>query len=65
MLLQERKDASGSVSGLCAFVPACLESHVSTVTKHGVVAFIREIRVTSEFGKCAVVRGRENTQYLK
>ena len=46
-------------------VPALWDSCVSTATKHKVVAFIREIQITSELGKCTIVRGRENTQYLK
>lgn len=46
VLLQERKEPTGSVGGLCALVPACWESHVSTATKHRVVAFVREIQIT-------------------
>lgn len=63
MLLPERKDPAGSVSGLCGLVPACREFHVSTVTKHSLVAFIREIQITSELGKCTAVRWRENTVF--
>lgn len=63
MLQQERKDAGGSVSGLNGLEPACQEFHVNTVTKHRHVAFIREIQITSELGKCTAVRWRENTRF--
>lgn len=63
MLLQERKNPIGSVSGLCGLVPACRGFYMSTVTKHKLVAFIREIRITSELGKCTAVRWRENTEF--
>lgn len=36
---------------------------MSTVTKHRLVAFIREIQMTTELGKCTAVRWRENTEF--
>lgn len=36
---------------------------MSTVTKEKLVAFIREIQITSELGKCTAVRWRENIEF--